>query len=496
MALDEKTVNFAKAIDNMIAVSENAYIAKTRINRSKEAVRSYTKEEVEQIINGSNLDEQVTLSRNFFEANGLYRRIILYYATLLKHVGITIPNPTYGNRLSTDHIKKRYFNAVEYMDSLKIKSISTEINLRVLIDGCYYGILKTFNKKTLTLMTLPAKYCVTRYKTPEGDNLIEFDVTYFDSIKDEEARKAALLSYPKEIAKAYRKYKNGKLASKWVFVDSKIALCFSFFENPTPLFLSIIPSLMDYDESVEIEKERDLEEIKKIIVQKVPHLNDGSLLFEPDEVEVMHRGAVKMLQANKNVSVLTTYTDVDAIVSKSLNDTQSNNLEKMVKNVYVQTGTSQELFASTSNLTLIYSIKNDIALMMVLADKLGNFFTSVLNHLFSNANVNFKYKFLPVSIYTEKDYVDEVFKLAQSGYSLLIPSIAMDISQKELSSLKELENDVLELEEVLRPLSSSWTQSSSGDGAGRPKKEASEMSPKTEANQKAIDNQGQGGDTE
>jgi len=49
----------------------------------------------------------------------------------------------------------------------------------------------------------------------------------------------------------------------------------------------------------------------------------------------------------------------------------------------------------------------------------------------------------------------------------------------------------LELGEVLIPLSSSYTQSGDGgNSVGRPKKDPSELSPKTEANEKAIDNNG------
>ena len=59
------------------------------------------------------------------------------------------------------------------------------------------------------------------------------------------------------------------------------------------------------------------EEIRKIIVQKIPHLSDGRLLFEPDEDLEIHTGTVGMLKGNKNVSVMTTYADVDAIASKT-----------------------------------------------------------------------------------------------------------------------------------------------------------------------------------
>ena len=49
------------------------------------------------------------------------------------------------------------------------------------------------------------------------------------------------------------------------------------------MFLNVIPATIQYDDAVETERERDLEEIRKIIVQKIPHLTDGGLLFEPEE---------------------------------------------------------------------------------------------------------------------------------------------------------------------------------------------------------------------
>ncbi|MBO7716977.1 MAG: hypothetical protein J6S85_25650 [Methanobrevibacter sp.] len=97
---------------------------------------------------------------------------------------------------------------------------------------------------------------------------------------------------------------------------------------------------MAYDDAVDINRERDLEEIRKIIVQKIPHLNDGTLVFEPPEAEVMHDGAVQMMRGNKNISVLTTYADVDAIVSKAASEATTNSLEKSLQNVYSKASTS------------------------------------------------------------------------------------------------------------------------------------------------------------
>ena len=46
-------------------------------------IREYTKEEIEKIINNGNIEALQKLSRNFFYKDGLYKRILIYYATIL-----------------------------------------------------------------------------------------------------------------------------------------------------------------------------------------------------------------------------------------------------------------------------------------------------------------------------------------------------------------------------------------------------------------------------
>lgn len=95
--------------------------------------------------------------------------------------------------------------------------------------------------------------------------------------------------------------------------------------------------------------------------------------------------------------------------------------------------------------------------MMVFANKFAYFVNNLINKLYSNSNINFKYSLLPISYYNEKDYVDTSFKVANSGYSLILPALAMGINQKDLVNLKDLENDVLNLKEKLIPPDSSYT---------------------------------------
>ena len=484
--------SYSKAQTKMIATSDATYgTLGTSRARYLERIRDYTPEKIERIITSGSLAEQQALSRNFFYKDGYYKQIIIHYATLLKYAGLLIPNPSLGKKLSTSHISKRYYNAIDYVEKMNLPVFLTDCATRALIDGCYYGVIVQLDKQNFSVLDLPSGYCQTRYKDLNGDDLIEFDVSYFNSIVDLTAKEQALASYPKFIRDAYKKWQKQKSSNSWVIIPSDIGICFPFFDG-RPLFLSVIPASLEYDDAIQTERDRDAEEIRKILVQKIPHLQDGRLLFEPDEAAEMHAGAVGMLKGNKNISVLTTYADVDAVVSKTTGESTSKTLEQIEKNIYAQAGVSGQIFSSTGSSTLDASIKNDIALMMYLANKFSRFITNSINRIYGNTNITFKYQILPVSIHNMDKFVDQSFKLSGSGYSYLLPVVALGLSQRDIVNLKELENDVLKLGEKLIPLSSSYTQSSD-NSTGRPKLDDSEKAEKTIKNEESLDNQAGGG---
>lgn len=481
---------FKKAAQNMIATNDTAYSSGFH-RQFRSRLKEYTPEDIERIIDSGSLVEQQRLSRNYFAKDGYYRQIIIHYATLLKYVGLTIPNPSYGKSLSTSSIAKRYYQAVDYVEKMNLPSMLTNCAMRALIDGSYFGIILQSDKNGFAIMDLPVGYCCSNFKDWQGNDVIEFDITYFNTIHDETLREEVLKLYPREVQQAFKAWNKGKRSNKWVIISGGAGVCFSLFDG-RPLFLNVIPATIEYEKAVETEQERDAEEIRKIVVQKIPHLTDGRLLFEPDEAEEIHAGTVGMLKGNKNVSVLTTYADVDAIVSKTASDAANNTLERMMQNIYSQAGVSSQLFAATGTSTLATSIKNDIAMMMYLANKFSSFISTVLNNVYGNGNISFKYMILPVSVHNEKDYVDMTYKTANSGYSFLVPAIAMGLSQKDLPNLKDLENDVLMLGDKLRPLNSSYTQSGStttGNPVGRPKLSDDQKAEKTIQNETSIDNQ-------
>jgi len=56
-----------------------------------------------------------------------------------------------------------------------------------------------------------------------------------------------------------------------------------------------------------------MQQLLKIIVQKLPLDKNGDLIFDVDEAKDLHNNAVEMLQRAIGVDVLTTFADIDSI---------------------------------------------------------------------------------------------------------------------------------------------------------------------------------------
>ena len=485
-SVNEKLANFKQMQDGMIAKNKEAYFGHS-FSRYGRKTRKYTRKEIEDIIDNGDESSKRELSRAYFSKDGFYRRILIYYATLLKYCGLVIPTINISPNGSAEKANKRYFSALDFVEQVNLPSMFTRFTLRALIDGAYYGAITTLDKEKLVVLDLPADWCRTRFKDLNGNDIVEFNLSYFDKIVDDDTRNSALASYPSIISKAYKKYHKGKRNS-WLILPSEVGVCFTPFEEVTPLLLSTIIASLDYDEAIATDKARDKEEIKKIIVQRIPHNNENNLLFEPDEALEIHRGTVEMMRNNENVSVLTTYADVDAITSKTSADAVTSSLERMVNNIYSEAGTTGQLFGSNSNMSIEYSIDNDTAMMMALfANKYSSLITTIVNNLFGNGNVSFKYTILPITYYNSDKYIDSTYKLATAGYSFLLPALGSGLSQRDLVSIKDLENNLLKLDEKLKPLNLAYTQNGQPNEGGRPSVDAKDKNPSTIAKEESLD---------
>ena len=479
----------------MVGTTEDAY-KKINGKYSTKTTRHYTPEEIQRIVEEGSPVERAELSNFFFQTDGLYKRIIIHYATFLTYSWVLVPYKKNRKLEITDKkIADTYYRAADFCTTFQIERKCATFAKDVLVKGAYYGLLRDEGDKVV-IQDLPFEYCRSRFKNSEDIDLIEFDLDFFKTIRETNLREEILKTYPKYIQKAYKAYitKKGNQGNRWVFLPAEMGIYFCYFEEK-PFFLDLIPLLDDLNDYRDIDKERKKQALRRILVQKVG--TDGlQLIFEPDEAERMHDGALGMLGNNPDVDVLTTYCDVQ-LLDLSSSDDEKTDVETAQNLIYEAAGVSKEFFFATTEAGLEYSTNNDIAMMMVLGQRFAHFFTALLNYKFENNKVKFEMLILPLSYYNSADYTSRAKELAAFGYSFLTPILSTGLNQTTLANLKSLENDLLELDEILKPLQSSYTQSgkAQGEPMGETKGTSSEGQEKqVEENQEESKEQKEGGE--
>lgn len=453
---------FKKAFQNMLPTNDDAYVKSDAKNPSVRN-RTYTKEEINNIVERGTPIQRAQLSEFFFATNGLYKRIIIHYATFLTYSWLVVPyleKQTY--KITDKKIAEAYYKTTEFCTNFQIERKCSLFAKEIFVKGAYYGLIHDLGGNDVVIQDLPFEYCRSRFKNKDDVDIVEFDLSFFKTIRDDTLREEIVKTYPKIIQKAYKTYINGK-GPRWVFLPAEMGIYFSYFEE-RPFFLDLIPLLDDLDDYKEIDKKRNMLALKKILVQKVG--TDGlNLVFEPDEAEAMHNGAVEMLSNNPDLDVLTTYNTVN-LLDLSSTDDEKTEIQNVQNLIYESAGLSKEFFFSTTEAGLKYSTYNDLAMMMLLGQRFAHFFTSLINYKFATNKVHFKFIIIPLSYYNADDYTSRAREMASFGYSFLTPILSTGIDQTNLANLKMLENDLLELDEILKPLQSSYTQS--GKAAGEP----------------------------
>lgn len=452
--LQQRVTTFKKAISDMIATSKSAYI-KSDSKSPRERHRLYTKDEIHRIVERGDAIERAALSEHFFSVSGLYKRIILHYATFLAYSWLLVPHvKNRKDKLKDKKITNQYDEAADFCASFQIERKCALFAKDILVKGAYYGLIHD-NGEYIAIQDLPFEYCRSRFKNQQDIDIVEFSMKFFDTITDANLRKQILQTYPKIIQKSYYNYKHNN-GDAWIFLPAEMGIYFSYFEEK-PFFMDLIPLLDDLDDYKEIDKKRNLQALGRILVQKVG--TDGmKLVFEPDEAEEMHEGVISMLQDNPDIDVITTYNDID-LIDLSSDDDEKTTIDSVQDLIYEAAGVSKELFCASTDAGLLYSLNNDLAMMMILGQKFAHFFTVLINNKFSSKKIKFKILILPISYYNNVEYTSKAKDLAAFGYSFLTPILSTGIDQTSLSDLKELENELLELDEVLKPLQSSYTQS-------------------------------------
>lgn len=432
------------------------------------------------ILNAINRHDYSTLrevSKYFYEASGIYQRLCKYMAFLYRYDWFVTPFSEKDITTSTESkILKDFSKVLNYLDASDIKRLLGNVALEVMKTGSYYGIILDFNDR-FTIQQLPSEYCRCRFfRGP--DPVVELNMRFFDAyFNNFQHRLKVLQMFPKEVQKAYILYKEGKLigdypgdGNGWFMLDPDTTVKFSLNNSDFPPLAGAIPSIIDLDQAQELDRKKTMQQLLKIVIQKLPIDKNGDLIFDVDEAHDIHNNAVAMLKRAVGVDVLTTFADIDVADMQDKNSTTtSDDLQKVERTVYNNLGVSQNLFNTEGNMALEKSILNDEATMRDLVLQFQNLLNRVVRK-FNRANhYSFQVSILETTIYNYKELSKMYKEHTQIGYSKMLPQVALGHSQSSIIATAHFENNVLKLSEIMIPPMMSSTMSGKDLGANKNK---------------------------
>lgn len=468
-----------------------------------------SKDYVLRAIHNRDYVEMRNISDFYFNSNGIYSRLCKYMANLYCYDWMidTYVNEAHENESTHKYATETFYKAITLLDNFNVKKFFCAAALKVIKYGAYYGYKIVKDATHVMVQELPASYCRSRFAV-NGRPTVEFNMKYFDeNFKNTEQKLRILKMFPKEFQKGYVLYHEGKLPAEvpgegagWYLLDPNCAFMFNNSGDTFPLFINVVPYLIDLEEAQDLDKKKMLQKLVKIIVQELPLDKNGDMIFDPDEAADLHNNAVAMLGKAIGVDVLTTFAKAEVIdLADTSTVTSIDELGKVERGVYNASGTAQSLFNSDGNIALNNSIINDEASLYNLILQFEDF----LNFLIVDFNnkpkkATYKVQLLKTTVYNYKDLSKQYKELASMGYSKILPLVALGQSQSSILANAYFETQVLDLVSLFIPPLTSNTMNSNalneakGGGSdekkpGRKEKADNEKSDKTLKNIESMD---------
>lgn len=472
-------LDFARIKVGAKAVQDAAYIT-TDYSRTNKQLGE--KEAVLNALDKGDIDRIREISNFFFKTSGIYKGLCRYASSLYRYDWFI--TPFIGEGVKPQKAIDEFKKVLHYLDKSEIKRLCGDIALKVIRDGVYYGQILPGTEK-LCIQELPCGQCRSTNVTVGNKILIEFNLKFFeDNFRDKDMRDNILKMFPEEFGKAYRLMEAGKLPldsrgkqSTWFALDINNTVVFTINGEIVPVYYPVIPAIIDLALAQEIDRKKMQQQLLKLIIQKMPTDKNGELIFDVQEAKELHNNAVQMLQKAIGIDVLTTFADtsVETLTDKNTTTTRDE-LAKVERTVYNESGSSELLFNADNSVALDRSIINDEASLYNLILQFQTFFNDLIDKLFNTnpKKLDFRFEFLGTTVYNYKELSKIYKEQMQLGFGKMLPQIALGMSQSSILATAYFENDILDLINVfIPPLMSSTMNAdilnrkqSGGNGSG------------------------------
>jgi len=482
----EPKANKTTDIEGMIGISQRFALLNKLITRdlnnntSTPTFSLYSKDNItEYLKNPYTYQQQLRRAVTYiYGASPHFRRLIQYFTGLSDLAYVVSPYRIDPKTVNPKSISRNYRKVLNAMSAMNVKTQFPKILTVCLREDTFYGTMWVTND-SITIQQLPPDYC--GISTIEGNVLnVTFDFSYFDG------HAQYLDYYPTEFQSKYRVYQNDR-RMRWQELDSPTSFAVKcnndILDYTLPPFAGILREVYDLEDYKQLKLTKTTLENYAMLVMTIGLNEDGEWQIDLDKAKEFWRNLDSVLP--EEIGSVLTPMPISKISFEKSNTADTDTIAEAEQNLFSAAGVSSLLFNNekASGNALALSIKADQAITYGIVKSIED----VVNRYIQAQSYgkNFKVTFLDCSPFNRKELADSYLKACQYGIPMIsYYAASQGLSQSELDCMSFLENDVLGLTSMFRPLQSSSTQSGSpsedGKGAtdegGAPEKEIEDLS--------------------
>ncbi len=466
LKLKQKQLDFAKnimAINSRFAKMQK--ISMFNPNGTNNTTNSYKKYTREQILGylkdtKANSEKLIEASNYLYSSSTIYNRICRYLANMLTFDYVLSPYKIKEYNTDKENIEKynkAYFKTLGELENINIKHTGSNIMQVVVREGAFFG-LEISNKDSYMIYQLPYNKCKI-YSWEDGCPLFALDMSYFDN------NQVLVESIGGEILSLYNAYLKNK-KNKWAELDGKYSICITFDETlsyvvpPLTGAFSDIYLIEDYKDLM---KSKELINLYKLINLKYPIDDEGNLLMDEGVATTYYNQIASQL--DETIAIALNPFDMKE-VSFSNDKVDNDGTLKAQRDMFSNLGISSLVFSNekASSTALLQSLINDMSYVLPCLRSFERWLNKKLKLM--SGSIKFQTMFPDICVYNRKDMIDMYKTAATLGLpTKQLYAASMGMSPSQIINMTFCENEMLGLQDLFIPLSSSYTQSAE---IGRP----------------------------
>lgn len=470
---NKHAINFAKAEDAI------KYLRDATKNSTK-TISTFNKETLRGYIRNLNSNEANlrNLSWYLYFRSQVYARLVNFYANMFcLDARSVIPQYDLIKDADKNKILKSYQDTINILDNMRLQQELYNAYLTCFVQDVFYGVV-FYDDTGIFIYPFPADYARISGKYMTGDFSYSIDCSYF-------TRYPELLEwYQEPFKKLNDEYK--RTNQKWQPMPAEYSLCLKYrsedIQTILPVFTPLFEALINLSDLEDIQAVTNEQSIYKLLWMELETL-DGTK--EPDDWKVDPQLANQYFNKMIN-NALPEYISA-ALIPGKLNEisfpndqaTDTSKIASATETVLNTAGGAEVLNGASINNTFAFKLATIQNTEYAISSLLPQTQSWVNRFLATKISNPCKVKFFPISVYTKEDYKDQLLEAAQNGLSTKLAYNTLNgFSEKETLALNFLEEEILELNDKLVPLSTSYTKTGTDGevGQGRPEIDEDELS--------------------